>query len=178
MRAGIWWSRPPRTTGRWSEGRQSHPSSRLRCHHGVNVACAVAAVLRLVGGVDLAVDAGVGVHEGDVFLDATGPDAPFVTGLGGAEPGAAAPAPGSDVEVVAEANNPDRHRGSQRAVASYGRYLQFVCSSNLVEFVARPCRHRRISFVVAVVMTAFSAASHHSLNLRSWCGASARRLSR
>src|SRR6059036_3971603 len=94
--------------------------ARLRGHHGVNVACAVAAVLGAVRGVDLVVPAGVGfLHEGDVFLDAARPDPTFVTHLGGAEPGAAAPPVGTDVEVVAVTDDPDRHRTPQRPVVSY-----------------------------------------------------------
>src|SRR5919199_1381213 len=113
----------------------------FRADHGRDVAGG-AAVLRPVGGVDLVVDAGVRfLHEGDVLLDAPGPDPPFVARLGGAEPGAAAPAPGADVEIVADADDPDRHRRAQRAVASPWRDLQFVCSSDRVELVVRPGGH-------------------------------------
>src|SRR5919112_6132293 len=40
----------------------------------------------------------------------------FVSVLGAVEPGAGAPAPGSNVEVVLVANDPDRYRTPQRPV--------------------------------------------------------------
>ena len=81
-------------------------------------ACGVAAVLCAVGGVDLVIDIAVGVHEGDVFVNATSLDVAFVARLSATEPGGGAPVDGSDVEVVAVADDPNRHRISQRAVAS------------------------------------------------------------
>lgn len=87
-------------------------------------ASGVAAVLSAVHGVDLVVDVGVGLlHKGDVFLDAAGPDPPFVAHLSATEPGAGAPVNGSHVEVVAVADDPNRHRLSQHAVASQWRDL-------------------------------------------------------
>jgi hypothetical protein len=118
----------------------------------------VAAVLGAVRRVDLVVDAGVGLlHEGDVFLNAAGPDPAFVVHLRDAEPGTAAPLEGSDVEVVAEADDPNRHRVSQCAVTSEWRDLQLFCCSDLVELVARPRRRGCVSFVMPVAMTAFPA---------------------
>src|SRR5262249_54532631 len=76
--------------------------SGLSGYHGVNIACAVGAVLGVIHSVDLVVDAGVGFLQGDVLLDAAGPDVAFVARLGAAEPGGSAPAPGSDVQVVAD----------------------------------------------------------------------------
>jgi hypothetical protein len=42
--------------------------------------------------------------------------------------------------------------------ASEWHEIQFLCSADLVELVARPRRHRRASFVIPVAMTAFSVA--------------------
>lgn len=82
-------------------------------------ASGVAAVLSAVHGVDLVVDVGVGLlHKGDVFLDAAGPDPAFMAHLSAPEPGGGAPVNGADVEVVAEADDPDRHPLAQRAVVS------------------------------------------------------------
>src|SRR5512132_334321 len=52
---------------------------------------AVAAVLVAVGGVDLVVEVGVGVGEGDVLVDAAGPDMALVADLGAGEPAAGPP---------------------------------------------------------------------------------------
>src|SRR5262249_40943405 len=124
--------------------------SRLRGHHGVDVACAIAAVLCAGRGVGPIGPAGGGfLSEGDVFRDAARPDPTFVTHLGGAEPGAAAPPVGTDVEVVAVTDDPDRHRTPQRAVASQWRDFQLICCANLVELVARPCGHWCPSFWAA-----------------------------
>ena len=51
--------------------------SRLGAHDVADGACGVAAVLGAVRGVDLVVDVVDCVHEGDVFLDAGGPDRPW-----------------------------------------------------------------------------------------------------
>src|SRR5919199_5004871 len=144
---------PPFSRTTWSldlsacRGRHEPERRRacFRADHGRDVARG-ATVLGAVGGVDLVVDAGVRFfHEGDVLLDAPGRDPPFVAPLGAAEPGAAAPAPGADVEIVADADDPDRHRRAQCAVASPWRDLQFVCSADRVELVVRPCGHCRSS---------------------------------
>jgi hypothetical protein len=55
-------------------------------------------------------------HERDVLVDAAGPDVSFVAHLSGAEPGAGTALPGPDVEVVADADDADRHRVSQHAI--------------------------------------------------------------
>src|SRR5437763_8435296 len=120
--------------------------SRLRTDDASDDACGVAAVLGAVGGVDLVIEIGGGVYEDDVFLDAAGADVTFVPVLGAAEPGGGAPVNGSDVEVVAEAHDPDCHRIPQPAVASYGSDFQFFCGCDLIEFVALPCGLRCTSF--------------------------------
>ena len=84
----------------------------------VNDACGVAAVLGAVRGIEFVVDVVVGVHEGDVFVDAASLDVAFVAHLSATEPGGGAPVNGSDVEVVAVADDPNRHGVSQRTVAS------------------------------------------------------------
>src|SRR5689334_11003792 len=78
--------------------------SRLSAHHGADVGCGVAAVLGAVRGIDLVADVVVCLHnirEGDVFLDAAGPDATLVAYLRAAVPCGSAPTPGSHVQVVA-----------------------------------------------------------------------------
>jgi hypothetical protein len=90
-------------------------------------------------------------------LTLPGSDPPFVAHLGGAVPGGGAPAPGSDVEVVAEPDDPHRHRGAQRAVASERRDLQFFCCSDLVELVARPFAHLQTSTMTLIASRSFIA---------------------
>src|SRR6516162_3629619 len=103
------------------------------------------AILGAVRGVDLVVEGGGGILKDDVLVDATSLDVALVAQLSTAKPRGSAPVTGSDVEVVAVANDPNRHRFSQRAVASDGRDLQFLCPSDLVELVACPRRHRRVT---------------------------------
>jgi hypothetical protein len=73
----------------------------------------------VVRGVDLTVDVGDGYHhEGQVLADAAGLNVIFVAHLGGAEPGAGTAVRESDVEILADANDLDCHRVSQRVIGS------------------------------------------------------------
>lgn len=63
----------------------------------------VPAVLTEVRGVDLVVDARIGLsHEGDVFFHAAGLDAAFMPRLYATKPGAGAPVHAPDIKVVAQ----------------------------------------------------------------------------
>ncbi len=73
-------------------------------------------VLGAVCGVDLIVDVILGWDEDNVFVDATSLEVTFAAVLGCAEPGCGAPAPGSNVQIVVHADDPDRHRLAQRSV--------------------------------------------------------------
>ncbi len=81
-------------------------------------------VLRAVGGVDLVVDV-VRLDEENVLFHAADVNVCFAAVLGAAEPGGRAPVNGPDAEAVAVADDPDRHRLAQRAVASPWHDLQF-----------------------------------------------------
>jgi hypothetical protein len=105
-------------------------------------------ILGAIGSVDLVPDV-VRLDEENLLLDAAGVDACFVASPGAAEPGGRASVDGSDVEVVAVADDPDRHRVSQRAVASEGRELQLIRRFDPAELLARPSGHRNLSFVRA-----------------------------
>src|SRR5262245_17740530 len=60
-----------------------------RGYHGVDVTSVVAAILGAVCGVDPLVEVVVGCpHEGDVLVDAPGPDVALVADLSRTEPGA------------------------------------------------------------------------------------------
>ena len=85
--------------------------------HRIDVSYAMTAILVAINGVDLVEDGGIGVGKGNVFLDAAGVDAAFVANLSATKPGGGAPVGGSDVEIVAKANDPDCHRLSQRSIA-------------------------------------------------------------
>src|SRR5215472_6146879 len=110
------------------------------------------AILGAVRGVDLVVEGGGGILKDDVLVDATSLDVALVAQLSTAKPRGSAPVTGSDVEVVAVANDPNRHRCSQRAVASDGRDLQFLCPSDLVDVVigASPFVINKASLVIAL----------------------------
>src|SRR5215218_3532937 len=115
--------------------------SGLRVHDAADDPFAVAAVLVAVGGVDLVIEVGVGVGEGDVFVDAAGPDIALVARLGAREPAATASVHGADIEVVAHADDPDGPGVAQGAVASRRRDLQLIGGPDAGEFVAGPCGH-------------------------------------
>jgi hypothetical protein len=63
------------------------------------------------------------LNEGDILLDAAGPDPAFASYLSAPKPSGHAPVHRSDVEVVAIAYDPYRNPFSQSAVASERRDL-------------------------------------------------------
>src|ERR1700736_1494163 len=91
--------------------------ARLAGQHAVEDGSGVPGVFGPVGRVDFRVNVVVGVHEGDVLLDGTGPDPTFVSFLDAAEPDPIAPLDGSDVQVIAVGDDPNRDQLSHRAVA-------------------------------------------------------------
>src|ERR1700737_4477320 len=91
--------------------------ARLPGQYAVEDGSGVPAVFGPVGRVDFRVNVVVGVHEGGVLLDGTGPDPTFVCFLDATVPGRIAPLDGSDEEVIAVGDDPDGDRLSQRAVA-------------------------------------------------------------
>jgi hypothetical protein len=112
----------------------------------------VAVVLGAVRGIDVVVEVGGNVKEDHILLQIASPDSSFPALLAVAEPSGAVPVCGADIKVAADANDPDRHRISECAIRSKRRYLQLFCCSDLVEFVARPRRHRRVSRVISLVL--------------------------
>jgi hypothetical protein len=136
----------------WYQFDRRGPRSRAQCR--VDYVWGVAAVLGAVCSVDLVLDVTVSVgdiHEGDVFLDTAGPDPAFVAHLGASVPRGGAPVYGPDVEVIAYADDPDRHRVSQRAITSAWRNLQFFGCPDPGKFVVRPGGHWRVSFALCVL---------------------------
>jgi hypothetical protein len=95
---------------------------------GVGDALCVPLIFGPVGNVDLVVEAVVSIREGDVFVDAAGPDVAFVSYLGAAKPGGGGPVDGADVKIVAVGTTqiaeggPPRGRG--RAAVSLARALR------------------------------------------------------
>src|SRR5260370_27390306 len=126
---------------RWTRDDLEGRGARRSAQDGVDDAGGIAAVFAAVCSVDLVVDVVVGVHEAHVFVDAACADVPLIAIPRTTEPSAGAPVDGSDVEIVAVADDPDRHRLSQRAVASQGRDLQLVRSRDPTELIARPSVH-------------------------------------
>jgi 6-phosphogluconate dehydrogenase len=61
---------------------------------------------------------GIRLDQDNVLVDAAGPHVTFVSELGATEPGGRAAADGPDIEVVADANDPDGPRVAKGAVAS------------------------------------------------------------
>jgi hypothetical protein len=78
------------------------------------VARPLPAVLGPIGGVDPLVELLViDRDEVDVLVDPAGPDVTLMALLDAAVPGAGLAAPRADVQVVALADHPDRHRLAQ-----------------------------------------------------------------
>src|SRR5947209_20244210 len=102
----------------------------------------MAAVLRAVGGVHRVVDVVACVRESDVLVDAASADVRLMRRLGGAVPAAAGPAPRADKEVVTDANDPDRQRPADRAIAPLGGDLQLLGPGDPVELGGAPVRRR------------------------------------
>ena len=89
--------------------------SRLWREVAVDDVRGVAAVLRAVGGIDRVVQV-ICLDQVHIFVDASGINMRFVAVLGAAEPGGSAPIHGVNVEVVALADDLDRHRFAHRVV--------------------------------------------------------------
>ncbi len=86
--------------GAWYRNAQARPEGKIQ-------AGGVTKDVSFVGEADPAINA---------RIDAARLDTALVAGLSAAKPGAIAPVHRPDVEVVAEADDPNRHRLSQRAV--------------------------------------------------------------
>src|SRR5918992_2730815 len=106
--------------------RRSLPCSRLEAErrrprfaagHRLDVARPVAAVLGPIGSVDPLVELLViDREEVDVLVDPAGPDVTLMALQDAAVPGAGLAAARADVQVVALADHPDRHRPAQGPV--------------------------------------------------------------
>src|SRR5262249_39554907 len=129
----VWWSaRMPGLRARHElERRGPCPGGQ----DAADDAHGIAAVLGAVRGVDLVVGVVVGVHERDVLVDAASPYAALVASAGAAEPGRGGPVHGPDVEVVAVADDPDRHWAPQGPVAPKRGDLELVRSFDLAELI-------------------------------------------
>ena len=89
-------------------------------------------ILDSVSVVDLVVDCGIGFLKSDIFLHATGGDAAFVTNLRATQPGDGWTISRSNVDIVANPDDPDYYRIAQGSVTSERRDPKLVCSSNPV----------------------------------------------
>jgi hypothetical protein len=89
-------------------------------------------VLDSVSVVDLVVDCGIGFLKSDIFLHTTGDNASFVTNLRATQPGDSRTISRSNVDILANPNDPDYYRIAQRSVTSERRDPKFVRSSNPV----------------------------------------------
>src|SRR5918994_6388686 len=99
------------------EAKRRRP--RFAAGHRLDVARAVPAVLGPIGGVDPLVELlFIDRDEVDVLADPAGPDATLMALLDAAVPGAGPAPPRTDVQVVALADHPDRHRLAQGPVGA------------------------------------------------------------
>jgi len=83
--------------------------------HAAAIMCGIAAVLAALHRAALVIEGVVSVPENDILVDATSRDVALMAHLNAAKPGGSAPVSGSDVEIVAVADHPNRHWLSQRA---------------------------------------------------------------
>ena len=88
--------------------------------------------------------AGVGRGEGDVALDAAGPDAAGAAGEGSPVPAVVGAVGGADVQVVADADDPHRHERPQRAVRSVGGELELLGGTDRGELIVGPGGHQTL----------------------------------
>src|SRR5437867_3365416 len=102
---------------------------RDRAHYVIDVLCWVVTILRAVLGVDLVVEAELSVYKGHIYFDTACPDATFVANLRAAEPHRRSAIHGSDVDIVADADDPDRSR--LRIVSSCRSDVIFFSSSTV-----------------------------------------------
>jgi hypothetical protein len=119
---------------------------RFRSQHAFKDLSGVSAVFGAISGVDLVIDLVVGLDECGVLLNAACPNPTFMRLLDAAEPISVSSSNGSNVKIVAAADDPHGYRFSLRAVTPDGRDLHFFGSSNFVEFAGGPLRHRPVSF--------------------------------
>jgi hypothetical protein len=87
-----------------------------------------------------------------VLLDAAGADACLVAIPCAAESGRAASVIGADVQVVAVADDPHRHRPAQCSFAPYGRKVQLLRGVDRFGFIVRPAGHRSVLDLEWVVL--------------------------
>jgi hypothetical protein len=108
----------------------------------------VSPVFRSIGSIDFVVDLVAGIHEGDVFLEATTPDPALMALLDPPKPrGIATLHGGSDEEVITVADKPYGDWFAEPAIAPSWRDLDFFCSSELGELIGCPGCHRHAYFV-------------------------------
>ena len=82
-------------------------------------ACGVAAIFCCVSGINLFIDVSVGLfHKGNIFVHATSANVSFMASLNATEPGGIASIHRSEIEIVSEADDPNRHQVSQCTISS------------------------------------------------------------
>src|SRR5215207_2103138 len=119
---------------------------RFAAGHRLDVGRRVSAVLGPIGGVDplpqlLVIDR----DEVGVLVDPAGPDVTLPVLLDAAVPGAGLAAPRADVQFVALADHPDRHRPAQCPVGpQWWCDLELLRGADTVELLVRPACHGSI----------------------------------
>src|SRR5664280_634546 len=135
----------------------------LRRHNGPDDARAVTIVLRVVCLAHGAGDRWLGRIEGDVPLDAAGPNAAFPGTERSLEPRVVVAIGGSHVEVLAGADDPDRDVRPEAAVRPSGCDLELGRQANAGQLVGGPGGHRGRS-VGGARYSASLTSSPHSLS--------------
>src|SRR5437660_869097 len=123
--------------------------TRLPGDHRVNIGCAVSLILRLIGSIDLVIERLIGacIHKRHVLRHPASSNTSLMPLLDMTEPGSFTTTVCPHVQIITDANDPDRDRLSKCAILLERHKLQFICRSNSSEVIICPTRHCRASLI-------------------------------
>ena len=121
---------PPDSLLRWHQLQCCR--TRLRGDHRVNIRCAVFLVLRLIGSIDLVIERLIiaYVHKRHVLRHRASSNTSLMPLLYMTEPGSFTTTVCPHVQIITDANDPDRDGFAKRAILLESRKLEMNRSSN------------------------------------------------
>src|SRR6266567_5165422 len=117
--------------------------TRFRGDHRGNIRCTVSLVLRLIGTVYLVIERLIGacVHKRHVLRHSASSNTSRMPLLDMTEPGCFTTTVCPHVQIITDANDPDRDGLSMRAILLERCKLQFICCFNSFEIIFCPFSH-------------------------------------